>query len=83
MRYPEVAGSKEGNSRIPPPAPQKTYTSAVRPRRKNFTVIPLLSTTSFYNFLSGTMIALFVLALAVIFVYEYEVLRRPKTQTQT
>jgi hypothetical protein len=45
-------------------------------------MIPLLSTTSYYNFLSGTMIALFVITLAIIFVYEYEVLRRPKPQTQ-
>jgi hypothetical protein len=44
-------------------------------------MIPVLSTTSYYDFLSGTMIALFVLTLVIIFVYEYEVLRRPKTQT--
>jgi hypothetical protein len=44
-------------------------------------MIPVLSTTSYYNFLSGTMITLFVLTLVVIFVYEYEVLRRPKSQT--
>jgi len=44
-------------------------------------MIPILSSTSYYNFLSGTMITLFVLTLIIIFVYEYEVLRRPKTQT--
>jgi len=44
-------------------------------------MIPLLTTASFFNLISGTMIALFVLALAIIFVYEYEVLRRPKPQT--
>jgi hypothetical protein len=44
-------------------------------------MIPILSTTSYYNFLSGAMIALFVLTLIIIFVYEYEVLRRPKAQT--
>jgi hypothetical protein len=44
-------------------------------------MIPLLSTTSYYNFLSGAMITLFVVTLVIIFVYEYEVLRRPKNQT--
>ncbi|MGD1055503.1 MAG: hypothetical protein ABR867_05430 [Nitrososphaerales archaeon] len=41
--------------------------------------IPLLSVDSYYNFLSTTMIVLFVVALVVIFVYEYEALRRAKT----
>jgi len=41
--------------------------------------IPVLDVASYYNFLSGLMIALFVVSLVVIFVYEYEVLRRPKT----
>jgi hypothetical protein len=41
--------------------------------------IPVLSVTSYYNFLSGLMITLFVMSLIIIFVYEYEVLRRPKT----
>ena len=41
--------------------------------------IPVLTVGSFYNFLSGLMIALFVISLIIIFVYEYEVLRRPKT----
>lgn len=40
--------------------------------------VPLLSVGGYYNFLSGVMIALFVASLVVIFVYEYEVLRRPK-----
>ena len=40
--------------------------------------IPVLSISGYYNFLSGLMITLFVLSLIVIFVYEYEVLRRPK-----
>jgi hypothetical protein len=44
-------------------------------------MIPVLSTTSYYNLLSGTMITLFVVTLIIIFVYEYEVLRRPKAQT--
>jgi hypothetical protein len=41
--------------------------------------IPVLSISGYYNFLSGLMITLFVVSLIVIFVYEYEVLRRPKT----
>jgi hypothetical protein len=41
--------------------------------------IPVLSISGYYNFLSGLMITLFILSLIVIFVYEYEVLRRPKT----
>lgn len=41
--------------------------------------IPFLSVASYYNFLSTTMIVLFIVALVVIFVYEYEALRRTKT----
>jgi hypothetical protein len=37
-----------------------------------------LSAAGYYNFLSGLMITLFIVSLVVIFVYEYEVLRRPK-----
>jgi hypothetical protein len=44
-------------------------------------MIPFLDSTSYYNFISGLMITLFVVALVIIFVYEYEVLRRPKNQT--
>ena len=44
-------------------------------------MIPFLDTTSYYNFLSGTMITLFVVTLVIIFVYEYEALRRPKPQS--
>jgi hypothetical protein len=70
---------RKKDSRIPPPALQKTYTHhSIRAERD---MIPLLSTASYYNFLSGTMITLFVLTLAIIFVYEYEVLRRPKNQS--
>jgi hypothetical protein len=77
---PVIAGSKpERLRRIPPSALQKTYTHhSIRAERD---MIPLLSTTSYYNFLSATMITLFVLTLAIIFVYEYEVLRRPKNQS--
>lgn len=38
-----------------------------------------LSLSSYYNFLSTAMIALFVVGLVIIFVYEYEMLRRSKT----
>jgi hypothetical protein len=41
--------------------------------------IQILDINSYFNFLSVLMIALFVLSLVIIFVYEYEVLRRPKT----
>jgi hypothetical protein len=41
--------------------------------------IQILDINSYFNFLSILMIALFVLSLVIIFVYEYEVLRRPKT----
>jgi len=38
-----------------------------------------LSTDSYYAFLSGIMITLFAASLIIIFVYEYDVLRRPKS----
>jgi hypothetical protein len=41
--------------------------------------IPLLSVDSYYSFLSTTMIALFIIGLIIVFVYEYEALRRSKT----
>ncbi|HYC11627.1 MAG TPA: hypothetical protein VEC02_03095 [Nitrososphaerales archaeon] len=41
--------------------------------------IPLLDINSYYNFLSTTMIVLFIVGLVIIFVYEYEALRRSKT----
>ena len=44
-------------------------------------MIPVLSSDSFYNFIDGTMITLFIVAMVIIFVYEYEVLRRPKKET--
>jgi len=40
--------------------------------------IPVLDVASYYNLLSGLMVTLFIASLIVIFVYEYEVLRRPK-----
>jgi hypothetical protein len=39
---------------------------------------PFLDITGFYNFLSAMMIVLFVVGLVVVFVYEYEALRRSK-----
>ncbi len=41
--------------------------------------LQLLSINSYYNFISTTMIALFVIGLVIVFVYEYEALRRSKT----
>jgi len=41
--------------------------------------IPLLSLSSYYNFLSTLMIVLFIIGLVIVFVYEYEALRRSKT----
>ena len=40
--------------------------------------MPFLSVDSYYGFLSTLMIVLFVVAIIVIFVYEYEALRRSK-----
>jgi len=41
--------------------------------------LPLLDVSGYYNDLSTMMISLFVIAIVVIFVYEYEALRRSKT----
>ena len=41
--------------------------------------IPFLDLNGYYSFLSETMIVLFVLGLVIVFVYEYEMLRRQKT----
>jgi len=40
--------------------------------------LPLLDLNGYYNFLSTTMIALFIVGLVIVFVYEYEALRRSK-----
>ena len=40
--------------------------------------IPFLSLDSYYSFLSTMMIILFIVGLVVVFVYEYEALRRSK-----
>jgi hypothetical protein len=40
--------------------------------------LPILDINGYYNFLSTTMIALFIIGLVVVFVYEYEALRRTK-----
>ena len=40
--------------------------------------LPPLDLGGYYNFLSTTMIALFIVALVVVFLYEYEALRRSK-----
>lgn len=41
--------------------------------------LPFLDINSYYSFLSTAMIALFIIGLVLVFVYEYEALRRSKT----
>ena len=41
--------------------------------------LPFLDINGYYNFLSTTMIVLFIVGLVIVFVYEYEALRRSKT----
>ena len=41
--------------------------------------IPFLNITDYYNFISTAMIVLFIVGLVLVFVYEYEALRRSKT----
>lgn len=41
--------------------------------------LPFLDINGYYSFLSTAMIALFIVGLVIIFVYEYEMLRRQKT----
>ena len=40
--------------------------------------LPFLDINGYYNFLSTTMISLFIIGLVIVFVYEYEALRRSK-----
>ena len=40
--------------------------------------LPFLDVNGYYNFLSTAMIALFIIGLVIVFVYEYEALRRSK-----
>ena len=40
--------------------------------------LPVYDINSYYNFISTAMIALFIVALVVVFLYEYEALRRSK-----
>jgi hypothetical protein len=40
--------------------------------------IPFLSINDYYNFISTLMIVLFIVGLVIVFVYEYEALRRAK-----
>jgi len=41
--------------------------------------LPFLTISDYYNFLGAMMIVLFIVGLVVVFVYEYEALRRSKT----
>ncbi|HXW36737.1 MAG TPA: hypothetical protein VEJ36_02395 [Nitrososphaerales archaeon] len=40
--------------------------------------LPVLDVNSYYNLLSTLMIGLFIVAIVIIFIYEYEALRRTK-----
>jgi hypothetical protein len=72
MRNPEIAGSN--------PAPGTPATLIISKGAAMASLhFPFLDINSYYNFLSTTMIVLFVVGLVVIFVYEYEALRRSKT----
>ena len=63
-----------------PSEPSRTlfYMRIARQTAENMPIGPL-DVTSYFNFLSGTMIVLFLVSLIIIFVYEYEVLRRTKS----
>ncbi len=41
--------------------------------------LAFLDLSGYYNFLSTAMITLFIIGLVLVFVYEYEMLRRQKT----
>ncbi len=40
---------------------------------------PFLTVASYYSFISTALIVLFIIGLVIVFVYEYEALRRTKT----
>jgi hypothetical protein len=40
--------------------------------------LPLLTINDYYNFIGTAMIVLFIVGLVLVFVYEYEALRRSK-----
>ena len=62
------------------PAPGTLGTLIIRSEVESKELFPsFLSSTSYYDFLSSLMITLFVIAIIVVFVYEYEALRRSKT----
>ena len=62
------------------PAPGTFGTLIIRSEVEPKELVPsFLSSTSYYDFLSSLMITLFVIAIIVVFVYEYEALRRSKT----
>ena len=68
------AGMRRAKSFVPPAMLIMRLQRALRQLQ-----IPSLNINSYYNFLSTAMIVLFIVALVVIFVYEYEALRRTKT----
>jgi hypothetical protein len=62
------------------PTPGTFGTLIIQSEGKSRGLLPsFLSSTSYYDFLASLMITLFVIAIIVVFVYEYEALRRSKT----
>lgn len=62
------------------PAPGTPATLKMRHQsRRPEMQLPFLSLDSYYNFISTALIVLFVVGLVIVFVYEYEALRRSKT----
>jgi hypothetical protein len=62
----------------PAPGTPATLIMSLGVARRNLH-IPFLDINGYYNFLGAMMIVLFVVGLVVVFVYEYEALRRSKT----
>jgi hypothetical protein len=64
--------------RIPPSALPATLIMRRRARGVELH-LPYLTIDSYYSFISTAMIVLFIIGLVIVFVYEYEALRRSKT----
>ncbi len=65
-------------TRVPPPALQQRLLCDGGASGRTLS-IPFLTIGGFYSLLSTMMIVLFIVGLVVVFVYEYEALRRSKT----
>ena len=76
MRTPSHLGDKSLVGRAKDrPTQQRLISDAGSRHSKLF---PFLDLNSYYNFISTAMIVLFVVGLVIVFVYEYEALRRTK-----